>query len=50
MKKIVFLGDSITDSGRNYNDIDSVDKLLNIKSIIDQLYEEYIELNKLAYR
>ena len=24
MKKIVFLGDSITDSGRNYNDIDSV--------------------------
>lgn len=31
------------------NDIDSVDRLLNIKSIIDQLYEEYIELNKLAH-
>ena len=24
MKKIIFLGDSITDCGRNYNDIESV--------------------------
>ena len=31
------------------NDIDSMDKLINIKLIIDQLYEEYIELNKLAH-
>lgn len=31
------------------NDIDSIDKLLNIKLIIDQLYEEYKELNKLAH-
>lgn len=31
------------------NDIDSVDKLLNIKLIIDQLYEEYRELNQLAH-
>ena len=31
------------------NDIDSVDKLINIKLIIDQLYDEYKELNKLAH-
>ena len=31
------------------NDIDSIDRFLKIKSIIDQLYKEYLELNKLAH-